>query len=97
MNTTLHIKASLDRPELLKSMVEKLAIRHYDIGYGNANVPGSHKALETSSIESYVSGNVELCMNNEETIKMPFVSCFLFTCTKEKKEEYKLNWSISLS
>ena len=97
MNNILHIKTSLDTPELVENMVEKLAIRHADIGYGNATVPKYHNALETSSLESYVSGNIQLSFENEEKIKMPFTSAFLFTCIKEKRKEYRLNWSFSLS
>ena len=97
MNNFLHITTTVDKPELLKSMIQQLALKHYDIGYGNASVPNSCRALETSSIESYISGNVELMLQAGESIKMPFISCFLFTCTKEKKDTYKLNWSISLS
>lgn len=96
MNRNLHISASLDQPALLESMIERLALKHYDIGYGNALVPTSHKALESSSIETYVSGTVQICLNGNEPINMPFISCFLFTCTKEKRKEYKLNWGISL-
>jgi hypothetical protein len=97
MKNFLHITALVDKPELLENIVEQLAVRHYDIGYGNASVPISWRALDTSSIESYVSGNVQLTLDGEKPIKMPFISCFLFTCTKEKKDPYKLNWSFSLS
>ena len=97
MKHSLHITASLDKVDLLEHMVEKLAIKHLDNGYYNAVVPKYHKAMETSSIESYVSGNMELGIDGTETIRMPFISCFLFTCTREKREEYKLNWSFSLS
>ena len=97
MKNSLLISASVDRPELLESMVKQLAVRHSDIGYGKARVPKAWKALESSTIESYVSGNLQLTLPGNEIIKMPFISCFLFTCTKEKREPYKLNWSISLS
>ena len=97
MNHFLHISTSLDKPELLENMVKQLAVKHCDTGYGNALVPRTWPALDTSSIESYVSGTVELTLDDSNTIRMPFISCFLFTCTKEKVQEYKLNWSISLS
>ena len=97
MKNFLQITASFDKPELLENMVKQLAVKHNDIGYGNAHVPGLWKALETSTIESYVSGTIEINMGIENPIRMPFTSCFLFTCTKERLKEYKLNWSISLS
>jgi len=39
MNRVLNITATLDQPELLESLVEKLASRRYDIGYSNEIVP----------------------------------------------------------
>ncbi len=97
MNKTLQISAVLDQPGLLESLVEKLADRHYDIGYSNAAVPG--KAIDTSSVETYVSGTIAFAdaNDNEATINMPFITCFLFTCAKEKEGLYKLAWSSSLS
>ena len=97
MNNTLHITASFDQPQLLENMVEKLAYRRYDMGYSKEKMPKGWQANETSSVEAYVSGNVEFEYNADEKIRMPFITCFLFTCTKGEKEPYTLNWSISLS
>ena len=97
MNNTLHISAALDQPELLENMVEKLAYRTYDIGYGKALVPKSLQAIETSSAEIYVSGTVEFIFKKDERIRIPFITNFLFTCTKGKNDPYKLTWSMSLS
>jgi len=96
MDKTLHITATLDQPSLLENMVEKLACRRYDIGYGKAKLPQGRKALETSTTETYVSGTVALeC--EDATINMPFITCFLFTCLKENNNSYKLAFSTSLS
>jgi hypothetical protein len=96
MNKFLHISANLDEPVLLENMVEKLAYRHYDIGYDKAKVPKNQEAFETSSTQTYVSGTVAI-EENDELINMPFITCFLFTCIKGKNREYKLAWSSSLS
>lgn len=96
MNKFLHISANLDQPVLLENMVEKLAQRHYDTGYAKAEVPKNQQAIDTSSTQTYVSGTVAIEENNE-LINMPFITCFLFTCVKEKNGEYKLAWSSSLS
>jgi hypothetical protein len=96
MNNTLLISATLDQPGFLEDLVEKLAYRHYDIGYSKAAVPKNLKAIETSSTETYVSGTVALG-GQEEIINMPFITRFLFTCIKEKSGSYKLEWSTSLS
>jgi len=96
MKKELHISTKLDQPVFLEDLVEKLAYRHYDIGYGNAIVPHDSQAIETSSTETYVSGTVAI-EENDELINMPFITCFLFTCTKGKDGSYKLAWSSSLS
>lgn len=97
MKKVLKISAALDQPELLENMVEKLAYRHYDIGFSKEKMPKGWEADETSSTEAYVSGTVEFNYNDTEQIRMPFITCFIFTCSHGEKEPYKLNWSMSLS
>jgi len=95
MDKSLHISAIFDQPGFLESLVEKLADRRYDIGYGKAIVPKDSEALETSSTETFVSGTVAID-DNAEMINMPFITRFLFTCIKEEEGPYKLAWSASL-
>ncbi|HWC54208.1 MAG TPA: hypothetical protein VG676_11540 [Chitinophagaceae bacterium] len=97
MKKVLKISAALDQPELLESMVEKLAYRRYDIGFSKEKMPKGLEADETSTTEAYVSGTVEFSYNKKEQIRFPFITCFIFTCAHGKKEPYKLNWSMSLS
>ena len=102
MDNTLLISATLDQPGFLEDLVEKLAYRHYDIGYSKAAVPKNWKAIETSSTETYVSGTLAMDLSvNEKTredhIDLPFITSFLFTCIKGEKEPYQLIWSSSLS
>ncbi len=97
MKKALHITASTDKPLLLKSMVEKLASRPYDIGFGKTVVPQPWKAVETSSVESYVSGTIGLNLSKNCHFKIPFITSFLFTCIKEGEQAYKLRWGLSLS
>ncbi len=101
MKTPLHISASFDQPELVQNLVERLAYRRYDLGYGNLDMPVGLKAVETSSTETYVSGTIALDFNEKgykkEHINMPFITCFLFTCIKGKSDPYQLIWSCSLS
>lgn len=96
MNNNLLISAILDQPQFLENFIEKLAYRRYDIGYGKALVPKNVKAIETSSTETYVSGTVAI-VEKDEVINMPFITRFLFTCTKEEDSDYKLGGSFSLS
>ena len=38
MKKDLHLIASVDKPDVLESIIEQLATRRYDIGYGKAVV-----------------------------------------------------------
>ena len=105
MKQTLHISAAFDEPEFVQNLVERLAYRRYELGYGNEKMPAGLKALETSSTETYVSGTMAIDFvqqnsfeeNGEERINMPFITCFLFTCIKGKTDPYQLIWSSSLN
>ena len=97
MKQALHISASFDQPEFVQNLVERLAYRRYDIGYGNEKVPAGFKALETSSTETYVSGTMAIDASGNDPIRMPFITCFLFTCIKGKTDPYQLIWSSSLN
>lgn len=102
MKQNLHISAVLDQPEFLQNLVEQLAYRRYEIGYGHQKMPPGFKALETSTTETYVSGTMAIdfpadTATTEERINMPFITAFLFTCVKGKTDPYQLIWSCSLS
>ena len=105
MKQSLHISAAFDQPEFIQNLVERLAYRRYELGYGNEKMPPGFKALETSSTETYVSGTMAINFvqkdsigeTGEEPINMPFITCFLFTCIKGKTDPYQLIWSSSLS
>jgi hypothetical protein len=97
MKKNLHLIALVDKPEMLENIIEKLAARRYDIGYGKAVVPASWQVIDTSSVESYLSGRVEFDYNETQRIRVPYITCFMFSCTKEKNDPYNLRWSISLS
>lgn len=94
--TPLAISAAIDEAPFLKDLVEKLAYRRADPGYSYELMPRGCKAIETSSLEAFVSGTLHVA-GDGNFIQMPFVSCFLFTCIKTRKGEYTLSWSSSLS
>ncbi len=96
MKKSLHITATIDQPGFLEDMVEKLAYRHYDLGYGKQKMPSNREALETSSTETYISGTMVMDDSGEH-LNMPFITRFVFTCIKGKDSVYKLGWSSSLS
>jgi hypothetical protein len=90
------ITATLEEPCLLQILVEKLAECNPDMGYNLEQVQPGSKAIETSSIEVLVSGDINLS-NKKDLIDIPFVTCFLFTCIKASEGKYDLTWSSSLS
>lgn len=96
MTNAIAITATLVQPRLLTNLVEKLADRRYDLGYCYEKVQLGWQADETSSIEAHVSGDIGISVNDEK-INMPFVTSFLFTCTKGKGQDYRLAWISSLS
>ncbi|TMI77995.1 MAG: hypothetical protein E6H10_17960 [Bacteroidetes bacterium] len=100
MNKSLNIVAIVDQPNLLESLVEKLASRRYDIGYSKETVPQNWQAIETSSTETYVSGTLSfsgVMSNDDAFVNIPFITSMLFTCIKGKEDSYRLLWSSSLS
>jgi hypothetical protein len=94
--SSIAITAILEEPNLLQILVEKLAECNVDIGYSLKQVQPGWKAIETSSIEVLVSGSVNFS-NENDPMNVPFVTCFLFTCTKPTDGKYDLTWSRSLS
>ncbi|HEY5969651.1 MAG TPA: hypothetical protein VIU35_16840 [Chitinophagaceae bacterium] len=94
MKKTLRIKATIDEEAFLEDMVEKLALRHNYTAIDNKS--GVNDTLETSSTETYVSGTMAIETRNTQ-INMPFITSFLFTCIKESKDTYSLEWGVSLS
>ncbi len=100
MRTQLQITTIVDHPEVLESLVEELAYRRNDTGYGNTPVPLEWQAIDISSTEASVNGKTvlnEVSGDEQDRINMPFTTCFLFTCTKAKNGIYKIEWSLSLS
>ena len=95
MKNSLQIIAIIDHPGLLEDKIEQLAYRHHDPGYG-VQIPANRIALETSSVETHVSGNVVI-NNPDVQISTRFITCFVFTCIKGKGSPYMLEWSSSLS
>jgi len=100
MKQEMNVKAHLNEPGVLVTIVETLASQHVDKGYSKMRVPRQWSAVETSSIQAFVLGNFNVTKDTEETeetITIPFSGSFLFTCFKEKNGLFNLVWSASLS
>lgn len=92
----LAVSATIDESSLLKDLVQKLAHRRVDLGYSKQTVPAGWKAVETSSLEAYVSGNVDI-LDDDDHLGLAYTTCFLFSCMKERGGDYELTWVNSLS
>jgi hypothetical protein len=96
MITSLAISTSLYDADLLTNIVEKLACRRNDNPVYPAALEPNSEAIGTSSLEAFVSGTADISYG-PDFLKMPFTTCFLFTCIRAKGQHYKLTFSSSLS
>lgn len=94
--SSLTISAQLHKPGILKNMVEVLADRRIDVGNCHEKVHSGWQAVDTSSTEAFVSGDLNITSELEH-IYSTFLTNFYFTCTKDKGAPYKLLWMSSLS
>ncbi len=93
----MDIRASFDQPVLLKDMVEKLAAKRSYHSYAQDQVLGEWQPVDTSCIEKYASGTVEFAFPNNEELRIPFITRFIFSCTREQDHPYQMSWGMSLS
>ena len=93
--TQLAITASMEETCMLQVLVETLAESKAPAGYGNRSVENGWRAVDTSSLEARVSG--EMNLSQKKTINKHFVTGFMFTCVQGKRGKYDLTWSNSLS
>lgn len=92
----LKVNITLDEIRFLQGLLENLADRKKDLGFSEQAVPGDYAAIETSSVEAYISGDIRL---SDEVLRItaPYITGFLFTCTKDKGGIYQMTWLSSLS
>jgi hypothetical protein len=94
MKQEFKVTTALDQPGILERLVEKLAELPIQAGPRELRLPDELGVIESSSIETYVSGMITF---ENEKVNMPFVTSFLFTCVKLKEDIYTIGWSMSLS
>ena len=89
------IIANVEDPCILQLLVETLAESKPNLPFRAKRVHRGWKVLDSSSIEARVSGILNL--SGKTNMSIPFVTGFVFTCTKAIKGKYDLTWSNSLS
>jgi len=91
-----YLKAKLGEAFLLKYVIESLAQRKTPAGYHLEKTGPEQIAIESSSVEAFVSGNIYYITHNIQ-LSLPFTTSFLFTCIKTRRTGFSLNWVLSLS
>ena len=94
--TLLAVTAEILESSLLQKIIEKLAQRRPDTGHSDMPMPEGWKAVETSTIEAHVNGDL-VCMNKRSISSVEFSSVFMFTCSKAQGEKYNFCWVNSLN
>lgn len=98
MKKLLNISATLYEPLLLVEIAKQLAGDHFNNPLPSEINHHEWKTICASSIEVHVSGSVTPEVENGgEPVSMPFTSNFLFTCIKESKRCFQLEWGVCLS
>ena len=90
------VTAYIEEPDILQILVERLAECNYRVGDGLQQVPRDWQEIEFSSVEAIVSGRLIIAPGNG-LIKIPFITCYLFSCTRSAKLQHNLTWQCSLS
>ena len=90
------INAFFSEPHLVQIIVEQLASDCIDFGRSDTKTPCGWKAIDTSSIESFATVDLDI-RSDKIWKKLPVTNCFVFTCNKFKGTGYQLTWIRSLS
>lgn len=90
------VETSINEPVLMKLIVEVLAAKNHNGGLAGLRIDENLVALDSSSHETYVTGNIDFEYSNMK-ISIPFLTAFLFSCIKGKSPYFEMKWSMSLS
>jgi hypothetical protein len=90
------VTATINAIPFMEGLVKYLAQRRYNVSFQLLLTHPGWEAIDTSSVETFVSGNFHFDSNNNP-LKVTFGSGFLFTCIRGHEGVYELRWSNSLS
>jgi hypothetical protein len=94
--SSLGVSVTVYESPMLRDLVEKLAYQRGDTGNANGPMPSGWQGVETSSIEAFVSGCMDI-LEIGEHVSLSYTTCFSFTCTKLAGGKNTLSWTSSLS
>ena len=92
----LSITTTMQDASALQLLVETLAQSKAKPDLNFEELQPGWRTIARSSVEVYVSGNINLS-HQKDAINIPYITSFFFTCTKELESQYGLTWSNSLS
>ncbi len=90
------VETSINEPLLMKLIVEELAAKNHNLCMAGIKLDENLVALDSSTHETFVTGNIDFEYSNMK-ICIPFLTGFLFTCTKSKRSFFEMEWVLSLS
>ncbi|MEO7263794.1 MAG: hypothetical protein ABIW38_02725 [Ferruginibacter sp.] len=90
------VETTINEPLLMKLIVEELAAKNLKEGMAGISFDDNLIALDSSTHETFVTGNIDFEYSNMK-ICLPFLTGFLFSCTKSKRSFFEMHWVISLS
>lgn len=92
----LTITATIDEMMFLEELVKHLADGRKRSTNRMQDLQPDWLTINTSSLEAHVSGNM-IASDSGDPLRIPYTTCFLFTCIKERTGGYTLEGSFSLS
>ncbi|MEO6406206.1 MAG: hypothetical protein ABIY51_07015 [Ferruginibacter sp.] len=90
------VDTSVNEPLLMKLIVEELSAKKNYAGMAGLKLDENLVALDSSSHETFVTGNIDFTYSNMK-ISLPFMTSFLFSCSKSRRPFFEMQWSMSLS
>jgi hypothetical protein len=90
------VETSINEPLLMKLIVEELAAKNLSGSMAGFKLDENLVALDSSTHETFVTGNIDFEYSNMK-ISIPFITGFLFTCTKSQRPFFEMHWAMSLS
>ncbi len=95
-NLPMAVTASIDELRFLEQLVKHLADARSKKRVSFTPVEEGWEAIDSSSLEVFVSGNM-LISDKDEPTRLPYATSFLFTCIKETSGGFVLSGCFSLS
>ncbi|MCX8018901.1 MAG: hypothetical protein N2747_00235 [Chitinophagaceae bacterium] len=97
MKKAISISVRFDSPELISHLVEQLARCISHDGYFRQWVPYGYVAVDFSFTEIHVSGIIILEDEFSDGVSMPFTTCYMYVCTREMNEPFKMFCGLSFN